>query len=147
MAFQPAYPHLIHTVTLPEGTGVTTGAKGQLVKLSGGYVKNPGNWGSGDLTGEMFGVMAENGHSDTASGSHDVKVYVITPESVWLADATASPADSNMGIVNQISSAGEVDLDTSDQTPAMVVPFEIYRAASDQKVLVRFVDSAIQGSS
>lgn len=150
MAFKPAYPHLQHTITAPEGSSLGTPAAGSVVTISGGYIVNCATTGSeidiagGGTTG-VYAVLAEAGHSDTAAGTHDIKVYLITPESVWLADATASAGDTHLGINTAVSDAFAVKPVTSDASETVVIPFEVYGEASRKKVLCRFVSSVIQG--
>ena len=91
-------------------------------------------------------MLAEAGHTDTAAGTHNLKVYVITPDNVWIADTTDTPTQTDLGIASQISTGlAKVITATSDAgSEEAVLPFEIYRDAADKKVLVRFFAAAIQ---
>lgn len=149
MAFKPAYPDSVQTVTVAEATTAGTPAVGTLVRFVSGYLDKAATAGSVfDVSNQAFGVLAEVGHNDATQGTHDLKVYVITPDSVWIADTTDSPAQADLGIASQISSGlAKIKTATSDAgSEEAVLPFEIYRAASDKKVLCRFFAAAIQSS-
>ena len=151
MAFKPAYPHLMHTITAPEGSTLGSPAVGSVVTVAGGYIVNCATTSSEiDRTGGspegVYAVLAEVGHNDATAGTSDIKVYLITPESVWLADTTASPLETHLGIKASITTAFAAKTTTTDESEGLVVPFEIYRAAADKKVLCRFIGTYIQGS-
>lgn len=151
MAFKPAYSNSIHTVTLPEGASVDEAA-GTPIALVAGYIVAVAETGNViDITGGtsegIFGVLAEPTHN-TSAGVYDVKVYVITEGSEWIADTDADPTYDNMGWESQISDTFAVKMVTAVAgSEECVVPYEIYRDATDRKVLCRFINSVIQGSS
>ena len=152
MGFKPAYPHLMQTVTKLAGGTLGTPAAGDVLTIKDGYLELCTITSnvidrSGGTTKGVFCVLAEPG-TNAGAGTYSLKVYLITPESVWLADTDASPAYTNMGIGCEIDETTyTVQMASSDDTEALVVPFEIYRAASDKKVLCRFLAPYIQGSA
>lgn len=152
MGFKPAYPHLMQTVTKLMGGTLGSPAVGSVMTIKDGYIENCTITSNvidreGGTTKGVFCVMAEAG-TNAGAGTYSSKVYLITPESVWLADTDADPAYTNMGIACEIDETTfTVQMATSDDTESLVVPFEIYRAAADRKVLCRFLAPYIQGSA
>lgn len=148
MGFKPAYPHLMHTVTKLAGGSLGSPSAGDVMDITSGYIENCTITSNViDRSTGVFCVLAEPG-TNAGAGTYSLKVYLITPESVWLADTDADPAYTNMGIACEIDeTVFTVQMATSDDTEGIVVPFEIYRAASDRKVLCRFIVPYIQGSA